>query len=335
MHMADALISPAVGGSLWACAAGLTGYAARVVKRARDTALAPLMGVLGAFVFAAQMINVAIPGTGASGHLSGGLLLAVLLGPCPAFLTIVSVLVVQALLFADGGLLALGCNIVNMGFFSCFIAYPLIYKPLVGDQPSPVRRALVVTLASVVSLQLGALGVVLETMASGISALPFTAFALLMQPIHLAIGLMEGIVTAAVLTVILQARPDVLARAEATPRLPLRRLAATIAVVALLIGGTATYMASEHPDGLEWAIERLTGHKELPASEGNVHKTLSALQEKTALMPDYAASALPEGLAGVLGGGITLLLALGLGFVLRRRAHTGMGSAADVCNAPG
>ena len=87
-----------------------------------DDRRVPLMGVLGAFVFAAQMVNFAIPGTGSSGHLGGGLLLAILLGPRAAFIVIASVLIVQALFFADGGLLALGCNVFNLGFFPAFVA---------------------------------------------------------------------------------------------------------------------------------------------------------------------------------------------------------------------
>src|SRR5512144_1420723 len=136
MHMADALISPAVGGTMWAAAAGLTVYSARKLKEGLDDSKVPLMGVLGAFVFAAQMINFTIPGTGSSGHLSGGLLLAILLGPPAALITIASILMVQALFFADGGVLALGCNIVNMGLFPCFIVYTLLYRPLVGRKPT-------------------------------------------------------------------------------------------------------------------------------------------------------------------------------------------------------
>ena len=93
------------------------------------------MGVAGAFVFAAQMLNFAIPGTGSSGHLGGALLLAILLGPEAAFLVMASILAVQALFFADGGLLALGCNIFNLGFFPAFVAYPLVYRRIVGDGP--------------------------------------------------------------------------------------------------------------------------------------------------------------------------------------------------------
>ena len=107
MHMADALLSPTTGGVMWAVTAATTFYSARKVQSQLDSRKIPLMGVLGAFVFAAQMINFTIPGTGSSGHLVGGLLLAILLGPHAAFLTLASVLTVQALFFADGGLLAL------------------------------------------------------------------------------------------------------------------------------------------------------------------------------------------------------------------------------------
>ena len=110
MHMADALVSPAVGGAFWAAAAGTIAYCSARVRKDLDDRKVPLMGVLGAFVFAAQMINFTIPATGSSGHLGGGLLLAIVLGPSAAYLTIASVLMIQALFFADGGLLALGCK---------------------------------------------------------------------------------------------------------------------------------------------------------------------------------------------------------------------------------
>ena len=92
MHMADALISPVVGGTMWAASAGLIGYCSKKVKDDLDDARIPLMGVVGAFIFAAQMINFTIPGTGSSGHLGGGMILAILLGPHAGFLTMASVL---------------------------------------------------------------------------------------------------------------------------------------------------------------------------------------------------------------------------------------------------
>ena len=117
MHMADALLSPAVGATMWAGSLATIGYSSRKLKENLDNKTIPLMGIMGAFIFAAQMINFTIPGTGSSGHIGGGMILAVILGPFAAFLSIPSVLVVQALFFADGGLLALGCNIWNMGIY--------------------------------------------------------------------------------------------------------------------------------------------------------------------------------------------------------------------------
>jgi len=114
--MADALISPAVGGTMWAVTAGAALYSAHKLQKEQDDKKVPLMGVMGAFIFAAQMINFSIPGTGSSGHLGGGLLLAIMLGPYAGFITMASILTIQALFFADGGLLALGCNVFNTNF---------------------------------------------------------------------------------------------------------------------------------------------------------------------------------------------------------------------------
>lgn len=224
MHMADALISPAVGATMWAATAGVMAWCARRVKETRDDRLIPMMGVLGAFIFTAQMLNFTIPVTGSSGHLGGGLILAVLLGPYAAFLVIASVLTVQALFFADGGLLALGCNIFNLGFAPAFIAYPLLYKLIAGKDRVGARAWAAAMVAAIVGLQLGAFGVVLETRLSGISELPFKTFALIMQPIHLAIGIVEGLATAAVVAFVARARPETLAvGADLPPSPELRR----------------------------------------------------------------------------------------------------------------
>ncbi len=209
MHMADALLSPAVGGSMWLLSgAAIARCSARVRAEANDSRT-PLMGVLGAFVFAAQMFTFAIPGTGSSGHLCGGTLLALLLGPHAAFLTLASVLVVQALLFGDGGLLALGCNIFNMAFVTMFVVYPLLFCCLPGALRSTWRMGAAIVMTAVLSLQLGALCVALETCLSGISELPLSAFMLLLQPIHLAMGLVEGGMTLAIVVFVARARPDI------------------------------------------------------------------------------------------------------------------------------
>jgi cobalt/nickel transport system permease protein len=342
VHMADALLSPAVGGAMWAVTAGLTAYSARKLKESPDESRVPLMGVLGAFIFAAQMINFSIPATGSSGHLGGGMILAILLGPYAAFLVLSSVLVVQALFFADGGILALGCNIFNMAFFPCFFAYPFIYKKITGDKPSQKSILLGATLAAVVGLQLGAFSVVLETMASGISELPFKTFLVLMQPIHLAIGIVEGMVTAAVVTFVWKARPEVLRSAAQNVSMKgvsLRKVLAGLAVAAVITGGALSWFASSYPDGLEWSMARTSGTEELDAPAGGIHGALAALQEKLAFLPDYGFRASPANesqqaeaeeparwpavdpgttVSGLVGGAFTLVLAGMIGIVLRR-----------------
>jgi cobalt/nickel transport system permease protein len=344
MHMADALLSPAVGATMWAATGVALAWSARRVRVQGDDRIVPLMGVLGAFVFAAQMINFSIPATGSSGHLGGGLLLAILLGPHAAFVAIASVLTVQALFFADGGLLALGANVFNLGVFPCFVAYPLVYRALVGAGASGRRIAVAAVLAAVMGLELGALGVVLQTVASGITSLSLSTFALLMLPIHLAIGLVEGLATAAVVLFIRRARPDLVDRSAAAPAAAarsLRPLLASLLVATVLTGGALSWFASPQPDGLEWSIERAAGGAQLPAPDTGVHHWLARLQARVALLPDYALPASAQAaapaaapkqdaptwpavdagtsLAGVVGGAITLALVWVAALLLRRR----------------
>ena len=334
MHMADALISPAVGGTLWAASGWLIVLCARKVKQSLRDNLVPLMGVLGAFIFAAQMINFSIPGTGSSGHLGGGLILTVLLGPHAAFLVIASVLTVQAFFFADGGLLALGCNIFNLGFFPAFVAYPLVYRTIAGNRHGTSRAWAAALAAAVVGLELGALGVVLETQASGISELPFGTFVVMMLPIHLAIGVVEGLATVAVVSFVARARPEALyaAQADAASR-GLRPVMFGLALAAVALGGVASWFASTRPDGLEWSIAKVSGKEEGSRAESGVHKGLAAVQEKTAVLPGYgfkspAAGTAPEAepwpavnagtsLSGLVGGLATLALACLAGFALK------------------
>ena len=122
MHMADGFISPAVGCTMWAASAAITTLCARKVRQEKEMRLVPRMGVLGAFIFACQMLNFTIPGTGSSGHLGGGLILAVLLGPYAGFLDMAAILTVQALFISEEGLLPLGCKNIKMKFITCLIA---------------------------------------------------------------------------------------------------------------------------------------------------------------------------------------------------------------------
>ncbi len=315
MHLSDALVSPEVAAAAGAVSLLLLGAAGRKVTQERhdDDRLVPLMGVTGAFVFAAQMINFAIPGTGSSGHLIGGILLSALLGPWAALLTLASVIILQCLLFADGGLLALGCNLLNMAVLSCLVAYPLVYRPIAGSNPAP-RRIIAASLAAgIAALQLGALAVVLETELSGITALPTGRFLLLMAPIHLLIGIGEGAGTAAVLCAVQRYRPELLRNERPrSDRRKTARLLAAFAGCALLLGGLFTWIASSRPDGLEWSVERLTGTTELAAPADAPHTAAARLQQRTALLPDYDTS-----FAGLVGTGIVLLVVVGTARLLR------------------
>ncbi|MFP3043737.1 energy-coupling factor ABC transporter permease [Treponema primitia] len=326
--MADALISPAVGGVLLATSAAAAAYATAKIKNELGDKKIPIMAVAGAFVFAAQMINFTIPGTGSSGHIGGGILLAGLLGPFPALLTIATVLVIQCLFFADGGLLALGCNIFNMGVIPTLLIYPLIFKPLLKKGITTSRLTLASIISVVIGLQLGAFGVVLETLISGITALPFSVFVLLMQPIHLAIGVVEGIITASVLGFVYAMRPEIIQSSE--QRLPLaaevsvKKPLIVLAVITVLVGGILSIFASAYPDGLEWAMAKTAGTTELEA-EGPVFRSAEAIQGATAFMPNYdfpnageEGSGIGTTVAGIAGAALTCLLAGAAGFIIHR-----------------
>lgn len=339
MHMSDALISPAVGGVMWAASAGLIAYSSKKLNEEADDRKVPLMGVLAAFIFAAQMINFSIPGTGSSGHLGGGMILAVLLGPHAAFLAIASVLTVQAFFFGDGGLLALGCNIFNLGVFPCFVAYPFIYKVIAGGGQAKARIIVASVVSAIVGLQLGAFSVVLQTVFSGISELPFKVFVLLMLPIHLAIGALEGLVTAAVILFIYAARPEIPAAAmlsKPIDKIDIKKVLIGFSFAALITGGVLSWFASKNPDGLEWAMLKTSGKEELEARQG-LHTFFAFVQEKTAFMPDYGfkktanegvEDKLPSWLsvdmgtsvAGITGVVLTVILVGLAGFLLSRRA---------------
>jgi cobalt/nickel transport system permease protein len=304
--MADALISPAVGGTMWVLGGLAVSYSLHYVKKDLDEKKIPLMGVLGAFVFAAQMLNFTIPGTGSSGHICGGLLLASLLGPAAGFTALAVVILIQALLFADGGLLAYGCNIINMGFYTCFLGYPFIFKPLLKHFGT---KALVpaAALTSVVGLEMGAFSVVIETWLSGITVLPFNVFAMAMLPIHLAIGLVEGLATAAVLHFVWEARPDLIdgGTQTTTTAKPLGNFVKVFAVASCVFAGAFSLFASENPDGLEWSIAKLTGSTEIESSN-MVQAMAGKIQAMTAILPDYnfagGDAAWGTSVAGIIGG---------------------------------
>lgn len=263
------------------------------------------------------------------------MLLAILLGPYAGFLTMASILLIQALFFGDGGLLAYGCNVFNMGFYTCFIAHPYIYK-WITRKGLTSKRIFGAAMASVViGLQMGAFSVVLETLLSGKTELPFGTFVLLMQPIHLAIGIVDGLVVAAIVSFVWKARPEILEKAaigEALGSISLKKVMTGLIIAIVIVGGALSWFASANPDGLEWSMEKTAGTAELEAPDG-VHQVLAEIQDKTVFFPDYSFKTNEEApatqtedtwpsvsagtsVSGIVGGILTLALAVCLGWVI-------------------
>ncbi len=273
MHLGNGIICPVTGVPMLAIAGVTAFYAFKKARKdfSKDKIMPAVM--LTALVFALQMINFAIPATGSSGHVVGAVLLAALLGPYAAFLAICSILTVQAVFFADGGLLALGCNIFNMGFLACFVAYPLLYKTF-ADKNKPVLGAV---LASVGALQLGAAAVVIEGALSGSIALSgLLHFSGLMQAIHLPIGLAEGVLTAAIV---------VLAQ-----KIDMKKLSYGFGGISLVLAGFIAQYASSKPDGLEWSLLNISDSV-MMQTEGVFYAVSEAFQAKSAILASISPAA--------------------------------------------
>ncbi len=349
MHMADALLAPAVAATMYAASAVTAGASVKTLRNDETTAKLPTMAVTSALVFAGQMINYTIPGTGSSGHLCGGMMLSALLGPQAGFLSMVVILTIQCLFFADGGLLALGANCWNMAFYGCFVGYYLLWKPLIRSNlfaslgtkaAMRIRILLASVLGCVITLQLGAFSVVLETSLSGVTELPFGTFASIMQPIHLAIGLVEGLITSAVLLFVYEARPELLMDVEnvhAQSKCSLKATLAILTVVVVVVGGGLSLFASANPDGLEWSMfgnaeagysENMGLDEENFGISSGAADTAASIQEKTAFLPDYAfansdspAGTSVSGIAGAaIVAGAAIAICMAGGFYLWKKA---------------
>lgn len=349
MHMADALLAPAVAATMYVASGTAAGISIHKLKKDDEPQKLPVMAVTAALVFAGQMINYTIPGTGSSGHMCGGMLLSALLGPQAGFLSMIVILAIQCLFFADGGLMALGANVWNMAFYGCFVGYYLIWRPIMkshwfgeGKRADRARIVVASLIGCIVTLQLGAFSVVLETSLSGITELPFGSFVALMQPIHLAIGLVEGLITSAVLLFIYESRPELLqdiepVKGESSQR-SLKTVVAILAIVVLVVGGGLSLLASSNPDGLEWALfgnaedgyaENMGLDEESYGVESAAADTAGAIQEATSFLPDYAfansESAAGTTVSGIVGSamvaGIAILICFAGGFFRKKKSE--------------
>ena len=206
MHIPDGFLTNRIAVSLDVISGATILYAARRVKMDFSGRMVPIMGVLAAFVFAAQMLNFPIIG-GTSGHLIGGTLLAILLGPMAGFLTMSTVVIAQALFLQDGGLVALGANVFNISALTCFSGYALFQAPgwRIGGRQAALFAGFV---AGWISVMISAACCALELGLSG--AIPLHIGLTTMLGYHLFVGLIEGMLTAGVLSFLLKVRPDLM-----------------------------------------------------------------------------------------------------------------------------
>ena len=294
MHIGNGIICPVTGIPMLAAAGVAAFYAFKKAKKDFSKENIFPAVALTALVFALQMINFAIPATGSSGHIIGAILLASLLGANVAFLAICSILIVQSVFFADGGLLALGCNIFNMGFLACYVAYPLFFKPL-QNKNMPALGALC---ASVAALQLGAIAVVIEGALSGsIAASSLLNFTGLMQAIHLPIGIVEGLVT------------GILVAAAKTVNI--KKLSYAFAGISLVLAGVISQFASTKPDGLEWSLLNISDSVVMQ-TQGILYSLSEALQNKSAVLANMP-------LGGVAGMVAAAVLMYAICFVMSKK----------------
>lgn len=266
MHLGNSIICPVTGIPMLFLA-GISIYYA-VKKAKQENKKFSLIITLTALVFALQMINFSIPNTGSSGHIIGAVLLSAILGPCCAFLAISAILIVQAVFFADGGLLALGCNIFNMGFISCFIVYPLLYKPL-ADKNKIITASV---LSSIIALQLGSLAVAVESFLSGTTSGNIFYFISLMQAIHLPIGIIEGIFTSIMISLV--------KKHENSEKLPV-----ILSAASLVTAGFIAQYASSKPDGLEWSLINLS-ESFMAQTNGIIYSTSESIQNHISILTD-------------------------------------------------
>ncbi len=292
MHMANELISFPVAGVSIGIAGGVLGWICKSIRQDIISEKAALMGVLGAFVFAAQMINFQLPlMPGTSGHLIGAVFLAVMLGPHLAAVVLSSVVIIQCLLFQDGGLLALGCNLLNIAIVPSYIGY-YVYRLAAGNKQNKSRLFTGVVAACVVVALAGSAMVVLQASISGVLLIPPVLFLATMSGVHLLVGIMEGMITVAMLGYLASVRPDLIVGLTAT-RAVLSRNGALIslAVMTLITAAGFSLLASDKPDGLEWSyLERpeQPDFKPVVANSDQRMETADKLHGKIAVMPDYS-----------------------------------------------
>ncbi|MFC9613611.1 energy-coupling factor ABC transporter permease [Streptomyces sp. NPDC056938] len=336
MHVPDGFINAPVSAAAGVVAAGAVAVSLRGARRELDERTAPLAGLVAAFIFAVQMLNFPVA-AGTSGHLLGGALAAILVGPYTGVLCVSVVLLMQGVLFADGGLTALGVNITDMAITTTVVAY-LVFRGLVKVLPRGRRSITVASfVAALLSVPAAAVVFTLIYAIGGTTDVSIGKVATAMVGVHVLIGIGEAVITALTVGAVVAVRPDLvygarglhrplklrvageLVDAPGTAPAPVaargshRKVWITGLVTSLVLAGFVSFYASANPDGLEKVahdkgIDRKT---EKHASDGS---PLAGYGVK-----DVGDARLSGGLAGVIGVGVTVVAGSGIFWVLRRR----------------
>lgn len=299
MHVPDGFLSVTISIILWIISIVILAIALRKVKYELGDREVPLMGVLAAAIFAGQMLNFSVTG-GTSGHLLGAAIATILLGPWPAVLIMTSVVSVQALLFQDGGVLALGANIFNMAVIGVFVSYTVFAMLQKAFGKTTWGLFISGFGAAWTSIFIASLACGLQLALSGTS--PANVAVPAMAAIHAIIGLGEGLITVGALGFVFAARKDILQN----------KLKSMGGNRGLLIGGSAiaillavlSPLASSHPDGLEWVAEQ----------KGFLEVAKDAIYT---IMPDYLMPGISNPtlatiIAGILGAVVVFGVAFGI-----------------------
>lgn len=302
MHIPDGFLEPRVWGSLTVVSAGAVLAASKRVSKCMDEKMVPLMGVLAAFVFAAQMVNFPIGG-GTSGHLMGGVLIASIVGPAAGIVIMASILIIQALLFQDGGITALGANIFNMGIVGVLLGYSVFrgMNWLTGN-----FRISIFT-ASWFSVVAASCSVAAELSMSGVvpAALSFPG----MMGTHAIIGIGEGAVTIAAIELISKVNKDAVFLSGAATLKPTAGKTIWIWLcVSFLVALLLAPFASDLPDGLEKVAERL----------GFIERGTSILSSP---LSDYQIPDMEGGLSTATAGVVGILITFALAYTIVRLLH--------------
>jgi cobalt/nickel transport system permease protein len=295
LHIPDGFLNLAVSIVCWVITIITLGFAVSKTNKLLGEKQIPLMGVMAAFIFAAQMINFPVAG-GTSGHLLGGVLASVVLGPWAGMLVMTAVIALQALLFQDGGLLVMGANILNMGLITAAIGYGL-YRSVSGS--SKTVKLSVVGVAAWLSVMAGALFTALQLWLSGTSQLEIVIPA--MMGVHALIGLGEALITVFAVSFIMQTRPDLLGEGSESAK-GSRGWIVAGSVIALLVVLISPF-ASGDPDGLE----------RVAIDMGFIGAGQDA---PYAIIPDYTIPFLGETALSTILAGVAGIIVVGLIMVL-------------------